>query len=83
MRESGPGDKSALLGFSPVLNGPTDASNMQEQGFAASLANDGIDAVNIFPIAPDNENSSEENNYSPMWDAHVNMWTEAAIADGK
>ncbi|MBC7771078.1 MAG: hypothetical protein H7210_01155 [Pyrinomonadaceae bacterium] len=76
-------DKSALLGFSPVLNGPTDASHMQEQGFAASLANGGIDPVNIFPIDPDNENASEDNNYSPMWDAHVNMWTEAAMTAGK
>jgi hypothetical protein len=81
--KSEPGDNSALLGFSPVLNGPTEAEDMKEQGFAASLANGGIDPVNIFPIDPDNENSSEENNYSPMWDAHVNMWTDAAAADGK
>ncbi|MDQ3561097.1 MAG: hypothetical protein M3453_18355 [Pseudomonadota bacterium] len=81
--KSMPADKSALLGFSPVLNGPTEAMDMKEQGFAASLANGGIDPVNIFPIDPDNENSSEENNYSPMWDAHVNMWTEAAMQAGK
>ena len=81
--KSEPGDKSALLGFSPVLNGPTEAEGMKEQGFAASLANGGIDPVNIFPIDPDNENASEDNNYSPMWDAHVSMWTDAAVADGK
>jgi hypothetical protein len=81
--KSKPGDKSALLGFSPVLNGPTEAEDMKEQGFAASLANGGIDPVNIFPIDPDNENASQENNYSPMWDAHVNMWTDEAVAAGK
>ncbi len=81
--KSMPSDESALLGFSPVLNGPTEATDMKEQGFAASLANGGIDPVNIFPIDPDNANASEENNYSPMWDAHVNMWTEAAIEAGE
>jgi len=81
--KSKPDDKSANLGFSPVLNGPTDTSNGGEQGFAASLANGGIDPINIFPIDPDNEDSSDNNNYSPMWDAHVSMWTEAAMKDGK
>ena len=81
--KSKPGDKSALLGFSPVLNGPTEAKDMREQGFAASLANGGIDPVNIFPIDPDNENASQDNNYSPMWDAHVSMWTDEAVSDGK
>ncbi len=76
-------DASALLGFSPVLNGITDTSTGQDQGFASTLANDGIDPINVFPIDPDNDNPSEENNYSPMWDAHVNQWTEAAIEAGE
>jgi hypothetical protein len=81
--KSAPSDKSALLGFSPVLNGLTDTASRQDQKFTTSLANDGIDPINIFPIRPDNEDSSENNNYSLMWDAHVNMWTEAAIKDKK
>jgi hypothetical protein len=81
--KSKPSDKSANLGFSPVLNGITDTENGQEQGFAASLANGGIDPINIFPIDPDNDDSSNNNNYSPMWDAHVSMWTDAAIKDKK
>jgi len=81
--KSKPSDKSALLGFSPVLNGMTDTKTKQDQGFTTSLANDGIDPINIFPIDPDNDNPSDSNNYSPMWDAHVNMWTEAAIKDKK
>ena len=81
--KSMPSDKSANLGFSPVLNGPTDTAKGGEQGFVASLANGGIDPINVFPIDPDNDNASAENNYSPLWDAHVSMWTEAAIADNK
>ena len=81
--KSKPSDKSALLGFSPVLNGMTDMESKQDQGFTTTLANGGIDPINIFPIDPDNDNASETNNYSPMWDAHVNMWTEAAIKDKK
>jgi hypothetical protein len=66
-----------------VLNGITDTSTGQDQGFASTLANGGIDPINVFPIDPDNDNPSETNNYSPMWDAHVNQWTEAAIAAGE
>jgi hypothetical protein len=76
------GEKSALLGFSPVLNGRTDKGTGQDQGFSTALAN-GIDPINVFPISPDNDNPSRENNYSPLWDAHVSMWTEAAIDKGK
>jgi hypothetical protein len=76
-------DKSALLGFSPVLNGIIDVSTGQNQGFATSLANNGIDPINIFPIPPANDTNSAENNYSPLWDAHVNMWTEKAIKANK
>ncbi len=81
--QSRPADRSALLGFSPVLNGITDTKAGKDQGFAASIANAGIDPINVFPIDPDNSNRSETNNYSPLWDAHVSMWTEAAISGGK
>lgn len=81
-----PGEKSALLGFSPVLNGRTDKGSGEDpgedQGFSTALAN-GVDPINVFPIGPDNENRSRENNYSPLWDAHVSMWTQAAIDAGK
>jgi hypothetical protein len=78
-----PSEQSALLGFSPVLNGISDTSTGQSQGFASSLANGGIDPINIFPIPPSNDDRSAENNYSPLWDAHVNMWTEEAIASNQ
>jgi hypothetical protein len=47
---SRPADRSALLGFSPVLNGVTDTKTVQDQGVAASIANGGIDPINVFPI---------------------------------
>jgi hypothetical protein len=77
--KSTPSDRSALLGFSPVLNGISDTSTGQHQGFIASLLNNGIDPINIFPLPPLNDDASEENNYSPLWDAHVSMWTDEAI----
>jgi len=77
-----PGKKSALLGFSPVLNGRTDKGSGEDQGFSTALAN-GVDPINVFPTGPDNDNRSHDNNYSPLWDAHVSMWTQAAIDAGK
>jgi hypothetical protein len=73
-------DDSALLGFSPVLNGKTVEGSGDDQGFSTALHN-GIDPINVFPIPPDNDDST--NNYSPLWDAHVSQWTAKAIAEGK
>src|SRR5271155_197170 len=81
--KSEPTDDSALLAFSPNANGITTLNSGQEQGFAASLANGGIDPINVFPLGPDNTNSSESNNYSPLWDAHVSAWTPKAMKEGK
>jgi hypothetical protein len=72
--QSSPGEDSALLGFSPVLNGPRELG--EEQGFEVSLLNGGIDPINVFPIDPDNSDTSLTNNYSPLWDAHVSQWTD-------
>ncbi len=66
-----------------MVNGIIDTKTREDQGCAASIANGGIDPINIFPIDPDNDNRSLTNNYSPLWDAHVNMWTDAAVRDGK
>lgn len=81
--QSMPSQPSALLGFSPVLNGITDTATKQDQGFAASIANGGIDPINVFPIGPSNDDRSANNNYSPLWDAHVSMWTPDAMKTGK
>jgi hypothetical protein len=74
-----PRDHSALLGFSPVLNGRTDKGSGEDQGFSTALANGGIDPINVFPVGPHNDDPSKTNNYSPLWDAHVSMWTDKAI----
>jgi hypothetical protein len=81
--KSVPGQKSALLGFSPVLNGRTEMGSGEDQGFSTALANGGIDPINVFPVGPENDNASRTNNYSPLWDAHVSMWTPEAIAAHK
>ena len=81
--QSLPSENSALLGFSPVLNGRTDEGSGEDQGFSTALANGGIDPINVFPIGPENDDASPGNNYSPLWDAHVSMWTAAAISAGK
>jgi hypothetical protein len=73
-------DKIALR---PNANGITTLNSGQEQGFASSLVNGGIDPINVFPLGPDNTDSSESNNYSPLWDAHVSAWTPKAIKEGK
>jgi hypothetical protein len=81
--QSTPTLPSALLGFSPVVNGLINTSTHQDQGFADSINNGGIDPINVFPVGPDNDNRSQSNNYSPLWDAHISMWTPAGIAAGK
>jgi hypothetical protein len=42
--QSLPGEKPALLGFSPVLNGRTDKGSGEDQGFSTALGND-IDPI--------------------------------------
>ena len=79
---SEPTDDSALLGFSPTANGETGAGNPDRQGLNSTIVDDDRDPVNVFPLDPDNR-ARKDNNYSPLWDAHVSMWTDAAIAAGQ
>ena len=81
--KSEPTDNSALLAFSPNVNGISKLDSGQEQGFVASLSNGGIDPINVFPLGPNNQDSSESNNYSPLWDAHISLWTAKAIQEHK
>ena len=75
-------DQSALLGFSPNVNGETGADNPDRQGLNSTIVDDDRDPINVFPLDPDNDQQFY-NNYSPMWDAHLNAWTDEAIAAGK
>lgn len=81
--KSMPSDKSALLGFAPTANGETGANNPKRQGLNSTIL-DGpaFDPINVFPLDPHNT-KKDNNNYSPMWDAHIYVWTDAAIAAGK
>lgn len=76
--------ETVLLGFSPNVNGLTifdnDADELNRQGLGSTIVDNDLDPVNIFPFDPNNE-TEEGNNYSPMWDAHLNMWTDLAIND--
>ncbi len=80
--DSGLNPETVLLGFSPNVNGLTiafdDADEMNRQGLGSTIVDNDLDPVNIFPFDPDNS-IEDGNNYSPMWDAHLNMWTDEAI----
>jgi len=81
--KSEPTDNSAQLAFSPNVNGISKLNSGQEQEFVASLVNGGIDPINVFPLGPSNDDGSESNNYSPLWNAHISLWTPKAIQEGK
>ncbi|MEM9459348.1 MAG: hypothetical protein AAGF11_34535 [Myxococcota bacterium] len=76
--------ESALLGFSPNVNGLTGVDNPERQGLGSTIidlipgTNTPSDPINVFPLDPNNS-LEEGNNYSPMWDAHLSMWTDEAI----
>ena len=60
------------LGFSPNVNGLAESPN-GPQGLNVSTSDQTIDPTNVFPIDP------TDSRFSPMWDAHLSMWTSAAI----
>lgn len=74
--------ESVLLGFSPNVNGLSVNDNgvggNERQGLGSTITDQDLDPVNVFPFDPDNS-VEEGNNYSPFWDAHLNMWTDEAI----
>ncbi|MEM6842258.1 MAG: hypothetical protein AAF632_08525 [Bacteroidota bacterium] len=76
--ESSVFDESTFLGFSPVTNGLTGADNPERQSLSSTIVDDDLDPINVFPFDPDNDQIFF-NNYSPMWDAHLNAWTDEAI----
>ncbi len=69
-------DTSARASIIPIVNGQTGATNPQRQGLQSALL-DGLDPLNITIAHPGGEN------YSPLWDVHPAVWTDAAIASGQ
>ena len=74
--------ESVLLGFAPNANGLTiaedNADETNRQGLSSTILDNDLDPVNVFPFDPTND-IEDGNNYSPMWDAHITMWTDDAI----
>lgn len=75
-------DASVNRGFALVANGETGIDNAGRQGLSSTIIDGGLEPINIFQQDPQNDNS-KTNNYSAMWDAHVLVWTDEAIAAGK
>jgi hypothetical protein len=67
--------RESLIAFT---NGQTGATNPQRQGLNAAIL-DGPPPLNILQEIPEPKSQFD---YSPMWDVHLETWTEASIADG-
>lgn len=73
-------DNSAVRGFALVANGETGIKNPERQGLSSTIVDGGLEPDNVFQQDP--QNTLVNSNYSPMWDAHIYLWTNAAIAAG-
>ncbi len=69
------GSKSARASLAAFVNGQTGAENPERQGLNSALL-DGLDPLNILAWTPN------QGRYSPLWDVHLSMWGDAAVADG-
>lgn len=69
-------DVSARTGLVAIVNGATGVNNPQRQGLSSAIL-DGQDPLNILQWPPTNDR------YSPLWDVHPAVWTDAAIKAGE
>ena len=67
--------RESLIAFT---NGQTGAANPQRQGLNAAIL-DGPPPLNILQEIPE---PTAQFDYSPMWDVHLEAWTDAAVAAG-
>jgi hypothetical protein len=67
--------RESLIAFT---NGQTGAINPQRQGLNAALL-DGPPPLNILQEIPE---PTSQFDYSPLWDVHLETWTDAAVANG-
>jgi hypothetical protein len=70
-------DESARSGLVLFINGQTGANNPQRQGIISALQGEGA-PLNVLQEDPNNGSGSPR--YSPLWDVHPAVWTDAAIA---
>ncbi len=79
--------RSAREALIPVINGPMGKDNPNRQGLRSAVAGEG-DPLNIFQEQAGCEDPDDPGAfcdaaaYSPLWDVHPVMWTDAAIAAG-
>ncbi len=79
--------RSAREAIVPVINGPMGKTNPMRQGLRSAVAGEG-DPLNIFQEQAGCMNANDPGAfcdaaaYSPFWDAHPVMWTDAAITAG-
>jgi hypothetical protein len=71
---------SARAAIVPIVNGATGVGNPERQGLQSALLGEG-DPLNVTEIHPNNK--GEIPIYSPLWDVHPAVWTDAAIAAGE
>ncbi|HET7480390.1 MAG TPA: hypothetical protein VFJ72_12840 [Rubrobacteraceae bacterium] len=69
-------DTSARTGLVAIVNEATGVNNPQRQGLSSAIL-DGQDPLNILQWPPTNDR------YSPLWDVHPAVWTDAAIKAGE
>lgn len=67
---------SAVERLFAFINGPRGCQNPHRQGFESALV-DGRSPLNVLGGIP-----FVANDYSPLWDINVGMWTQAAITAG-
>jgi hypothetical protein len=69
-------ETSAREAIIPIVNGERGVFNPDRQGLQSALLGEG-DPLNIIQEEPGDEE------YSPVWDLHLVVWTQAAINAGK
>ncbi|WP_295823162.1 hypothetical protein [uncultured Deinococcus sp.] len=69
------GGQTARSGLALFINGQTGADNPQRQGLTSALRGEGS-PLNVLEEFP------RDDEYSPLWNVHVTVWTDAAVAAG-
>ncbi len=67
---------SARSGIAPFANGQTGVANPNRQGLSSALLGEG-GPLNVVQSRP------RQNEYSPLWDAHLSVWSADAVAAGR
>ena len=71
---------SARAAIVVIVNGATGAANPNRQGLVSAILGEGS-PLNVTEIHP--RNRGEVPLYSPLWDVHPAVWTDAALAAGE